>query len=218
MNFADDQGFNVKKAGGIGVAVVMHLVLAGAVIYGLRTTFVTKPKMEEVQVVMPEAPPPTVDPTPPAPPKPQMKTPEIQTPPETPVEQAPVPAPPPDPAPAPQASNDAPPAPPSTNTDANAGNGTAGVTSPAITDLNSCKPAYPQAALMQNQTGTVRVKFVIGVDGNLVNADVVKSSGYKTLDRAAVDGLSKCKFKPAMQNGNPVQSWFVTDYVWSLND
>jgi len=215
MNFADEQGFGFKKAGGLGVTVVLHLLLAGAVIYGLRTTFISKPKVEEVQIVMPEA-PPIVDPTPP-PPKPAVKTPQIEVPPIQPVEQAPVPAPPPDPAPAPQASNDAPPA-PATDASSTVANGTPGVTSPAITDLNGCKPAYPQSALMQGQTGTVRVKFVIGTEGNLVSADVVKSSGVKSLDRAAVDGLSKCKFKPAMQNGNPVQSWFVSDYVWSLED
>jgi len=214
MNFADEQGFSVKKAGGFGVTVVMHILLAGAVIYGLRTTFVTKPKVEEVQIVMPEA-PPVVNPTPPPPSKPQVKTQEVETPPIKPVEEAPVPAPPPDPTPA-AATNDAPPS-PATNADSTVANGTPGVTSPAITDLNGCKPAYPQAALMQGQTGVVRVKFVIGTEGNLVSAGVVKSSGIKSLDRAAVDGLSKCKFKAAMQNGSPVQSWFVTDYVWSLD-
>ena len=215
MNFADEQGFSVKKAGGLGITVVMHVLLAIAVIYGLRTTFINKPVMEEVQVVMPE-PPPIVDPTPSAP-KPAAKTPVIETPPIQPVEQAPVPAPPPDPVPPQAVASDAPPS-PNANTDSTAKDGTAGVTSPAITDLNGCKPAYPQAALKQGQTGTVRVKFVIGTEGNLVSAEVVKSSGVKSLDTAAIDGLSKCKFKPAMQNGNPVQSWFQTDYVWSLQD
>jgi len=215
MNFADDQSFGVKKAGGLGVTIALHVLLAGAVIYGLRTTFVTKPKIEEVQVVMPEA-PPVVDPTPPQP-KTAPKTPPVVTPPIEPVQQAEVPAPPPDPAPAQETSNDAPPTPAAPDANANA-NANAGVTSPAITDLNGCKPDYPQSARMQGQTGTVRVKFVIGTEGNLVSADVVKSSGVKALDRAAVDGLSKCKFKPAMQNGNPVQSWFVTDYVWALQD
>lgn len=215
MHFTDERRFSIKKAGGLGMTILLHVLLAGAVIYGLRTTFISKPKIEEVQVVMPEA-PPVVDPTPP-PPKPAVKTPQVVTPPIQPIEQAPVPAPPPDPAPAQQAPSDAPPS-PNANTDSNANNANAGVTSPAIADLNSCKPAYPQSALMQSQTGTVRVKFVIGPEGNLVSADVMKSSGVKALDRAAIDGLSKCKFKPAMQNGTPVQSWFVTDYVWSLED
>ncbi len=215
MNFADEQSFGIKKAGGLGVTIVLHALLAGAVIFGLRTTFVSKPKIVEVQVVMPEA-PPVVDPTPP-PPKPAVKTPQVETPPIQPVEQAPVPAPPPDPAPTQETRNDATPSPNATQ-DSNANNAPAGITSPAIADLNGCKPTYPQSAQMQNQTGTVRVKFVIGTEGNLVSAGVVKSSGVKSLDRAAIDGLSKCKFKPAMQNGNPVQSWFVTDYVWSLQD
>jgi protein TonB len=85
-------------------------------------------------------------------------------------------------------------------------------------DLNACKPAYPRAAVMSEEQGTVRVQFTIGAAGQLVAARVLKSSGYRNLDDAAVKGLSRCKFRPAYQNGNPVQSSFVSDYVWSLND
>ena len=216
MNFADNPGFNAKKAGGLGVTIVMHLLLAGAVVFGLRSAYITKPKVQEIEVVIPPEAPPIVNPTPPPPSKTVQK---VVTPPvEQPVVKDAAPAPaPPDPAPAAEATNDGPPAPPSTPDSGNT-TGAVGVTSPAFTDLNSCKPEYPHSAMMAGQTGTVRVKFVIGTDGKLVSAAVMKSSGYKILDRAAIDGLSMCKFKPAMQEGNPVQSWFVSDYVWSLND
>lgn len=216
MNFADNQGFNVKKAGGLGITVVMHVLIACAVIYGLRTTLITKEVPQEIEVTLPTIAPPVVDPTPP-PPKPQQKTVTTEVPPPVKTEEAaPLPAPP-DPAPAPQVDNNAPSAPNGT-TDSTNTSAAPGVTSPAFADLNSCKPTYPHAALMADQTGTVRVKFIIGTDGNLVSAAVLKSSGHQLLDKAAIDGLSKCKFKAAMQDGNPVQSWFVSDYVWSLND
>jgi len=215
MNFAEDRGFTVKKAGGIGFTVVMHVLLAGAIVYGLSTTYISKPKVEEIEVTIPTVAPPVVEPTPPPPSKPLQKTvTTVETPPVKTEEAAPAP---PDPAPAVQSNDNAPSAPNATAESSNT-TGTPGVTSPAFTDLNSCKPQYPQAALMAEQTGTVRVKFIIGTDGNLVNASVLKSSGHKLLDKAAIDGLSRCKFKAAMQDGNPVQSWFVSDYVWTLND
>jgi protein TonB len=217
MNFAEERGFNIKKAGGFGFTVLMHVLIACAVIFGLRTTFVSKPKMEEIQITLPTVAPPIANPTPPPPSKPQQKTvTTVETPPVKSEEPAPTPAPP-DPAPATQANDNAPSA-PNSNPDSTNTAGTPGVTSPAFTDLNSCKPEYPQAALLAEQTGTVRVKFIIGTDGNLVSASVLKSSGHKLLDKAAIDGLSRCKFKAAMQDGNPVQSWFVSDYVWSLNE
>ncbi len=215
MNYAEDQGFTIKKAGGIGFTVLMHVLLAIAIVYGLSTTYISKPTVQEIEVTIPTVAPPVVEPKPPPPSKPVEKTvTQVEIPP-VPTD---VPAPaPPDPAPAVQSSDNAPSAP---NATADSSNTTAapGVTSPAFTDLNSCKPQYPQAALMAEQTGIVRVKFIIGTDGNLVTASVLKSSGHKLLDKAAIDGLSKCKFKAAMQDGNPVQSWFVSDYVWSLQE
>jgi len=214
MNYAEDPGFTLKKAGGIGITVLMHVLLVGAIVYGLSTTFISKPKVEEIEVMLPTIAPPVVEPKPPPPSKPIQKT---VTTVETPPVKADVPAPaPPDPVPAAQPTDTAPSAPNATADSSNT-TGTPGVTSPAFTDLNSCKPQYPQAALLAEQTGTVRVKFIIGTDGNLVTASVLKSSGHRVLDKAAIDGLSRCKFKPAMQDGNAVQSWFVSDYVWSLN-
>ncbi|HEX7644960.1 MAG TPA: hypothetical protein VF472_22380 [Burkholderiaceae bacterium] len=45
---------------------------------------------------------------------------------------------------------------------------------------------------------------------------MLQSSGHADLDRAAIHGLSRCAFRAATQDGAPVQSSLVTDYVWSL--
>jgi protein TonB len=88
--------------------------------------------------------------------------------------------------------------------------------SPAISNLDKCKPTYPSAAVKSEEEGTTRLKLDVGANGQLAGASVVKSSGFPDLDRAAVRALSQCEFKAATQDGTPVQSSLVTDYIWSL--
>lgn len=83
-------------------------------------------------------------------------------------------------------------------------------------NINDCKPEYPRAALQAGQQGTVRIKFSIGADAKLIEATVIKSSGFPILDDAAVAGLSSCKFRSAFIEGRPVTSSFTTDYVWNF--
>jgi protein TonB len=88
---------------------------------------------------------------------------------------------------------------------------------PGFTDLNSCKPDYPHASLLAEEQGTVRIQFIIGIDNQLIETKVVKSSGYKSLDKATVNALSHCKFKSGYLDGKPVQSSFTAEYVWKLD-
>ena len=88
---------------------------------------------------------------------------------------------------------------------------------PAVVDSRRCgKPTYPSASQRNEEQGTVTLAFLIGVDGTVLDAKVQKSSGYPELDRAARDGLSLCKFKPATVDGLPEQSWTKMQYVWKL--
>ncbi len=48
---------------------------------------------------------------------------------------------------------------------------------------------YPTESAMKGEQGTVRIKFTILKDGTITNINVVSSSGYSQLDRAAVDAL-----------------------------
>jgi protein TonB len=100
----------------------------------------------------------------------------------------------------------APPAPPST-----------GVRTPAVVDFSTCaKPEWPKSSLRNEETGTVTMAFLIGVDGRVAEAKVVKSSGFRDLDKAAQTGISKCKFKPATVDGKPQEGWQQMQYVWTL--
>ncbi len=86
-----------------------------------------------------------------------------------------------------------------------------------VIDSKSCEPPkYPKAALMNEETGTVSMGFLVGVDGKVVDSKVEKSSGSKSLDKAALSALSLCKFKPGTKDGKPDQLWAKVDFVWKL--
>lgn len=78
------------------------------------------------------------------------------------------------------------------------------------------KPLYPPEALRQEQTGTVTLSFLIGTDGAVEGSKIVKSSGFPLLDKAASDGIGRCKFNPTLVDGQPVQAWMQMQYVWTL--
>ncbi len=88
---------------------------------------------------------------------------------------------------------------------------------PAIVDAEACeKPEYPRKSLRNEEQGTVILAFLIGVDGRVVDSRVEKSSGFRDLDKAAITGLSLCKFRPGTVDGKPEQSWTQMQYVWKL--
>ena len=79
------------------------------------------------------------------------------------------------------------------------------------------KPAYPMDALRAEAAGTVTMRFLIGVDGAVQDTKLVKSSGNASLDKAAIDALSKCHFKPVEADGKLVEHWQEVKYTWSLD-
>jgi protein TonB len=66
------------------------------------------------------------------------------------------------------------------------------------------------------EEGTVSLRFLVGVDGKVIQSEIEKSSGFKRLDEAARAGLSKCRFQPATVDGRPEQAWASITYTWRL--
>lgn len=86
---------------------------------------------------------------------------------------------------------------------------------PGMIRFDSCtRPTYPEPAHSRKQEGTVTLRFLVGSDGKVRDARLVKSSGYPALDEAAAVGLSKCSFNPAVKDGKPVDAWTAVQYVW----
>ncbi len=88
---------------------------------------------------------------------------------------------------------------------------------PVIDAARSCQqPEYPAASRRNEETGTVQLRFLIGLDGKVIDSKVESSSGYPRLDQAAIRALSQCQFKAGTLDGKPEQSWASLKYVWQL--
>jgi protein TonB len=88
---------------------------------------------------------------------------------------------------------------------------------PASFEAGKCKVEYPKASLMNEEQGVTSMSFLVNADGTVADSKVEKSSGFKGLDKAAVKGISACKFKPGTKDGAAAQTWTKVDYAWKLD-
>ena len=69
--------------------------------------------------------------------------------------------------------------------------------------VRTVAPEYPREMKQNGVSGLVMVKCMIDEQGNVAEADVIKSSD-QTFDKFATEALKKWKFKPARQDGTPI--------------
>lgn len=73
--------------------------------------------------------------------------------------------------------------------------------------LVSPAPAYPLQALRAGLSGSVEIEVVVGIDGRPLRAFVVRSSGHRALDRAALATvLREWRFQPQTHGGEAVEA------------
>lgn len=89
-------------------------------------------------------------------------------------------------------------------------------TAAGVNAANCEKPEYPGASRRLEEEGTVHLRFLVGVDGKVIQSEIEKSSGYRRLDEAARAGLARCQFRPATVDGKPEQAWASIKYTWRL--
>lgn len=70
--------------------------------------------------------------------------------------------------------------------------------------LRSVSPQYPFLAKRNNIEGSVTLRFIVDSEGNVVEPEVSKSEPEGVFDEAALEAISKYKFKPAVKNGKNV--------------
>jgi protein TonB len=216
MNFTQDGLHPERNYSGIAVVLLLHVALIYALVNGLAQKVIEVIQQPVETQIIKEIPPPVIKkPEPPKiikkaelPPPPKVEPPPVFRPKvevkvavasvaAVAVTEAPPPPKPVAPPPAPE------PAPVHTAVSTGARSGCA-------------PPQYPADAQENGEQGTVRLALLIGTDGKVVDTKVEKSSGSKSLDRAAQKALSLCTFKPATTDGKPVQDWGHLSYVWNL--
>ncbi len=87
-----------------------------------------------------------------------------------------------------------------------AGNGCGGGggTYVAPSYLNNPPPAYPLEARLSRREGTVLLIVTVNEEGRSAEVAVLRSSGDKAMDRAAVAAVTRWTFHPAMAGGRTV--------------
>ncbi len=80
------------------------------------------------------------------------------------------------------------------------------------------RPAYPEALRRRQIEGNVTVTVNIGVDGRVVSAKVIKSSGQPALDQAALATARAQLWTPAQKDGKPVPDTKSYTYRFRLTD
>ncbi|MDO8699181.1 MAG: energy transducer TonB [Rhodoferax sp.] len=79
------------------------------------------------------------------------------------------------------------------------------------------KPEYPALSRRREEQGSVMLKLLIGVNGNVLESQIEHSSGFARLDEAARAALAKCQFKAGTIDGKPEPSWASMKYTWRLD-
>jgi len=205
-----EQVFAPRRIGGIAFVVLLHVAIIYALVNGLGAQMVQVLRQPlEAKIIEPARLPPPEAPPPPPPqlvvPSPVFIPPPViqiaQPPPPVPVIAAVTRVKPSTPAPAPA------PSPPVQKTAA------------GLDPNQSCAPPeYPEEAEDLEQTGVSVLQFLIDKDGHVAGSRIESSSGYASLDNAALRALGACKFKPAVgADGSPQESWTSIRYVWQLN-
>lgn len=196
-----------------GLVALFHVVAIWALATGLVQNLVSKIP-QELKVAVVQQKEQNKPPPPPPPPELQKPPPPFVPPPEINIQQessAPtittqskVPTPPAPPPP----HVEAPPKP-------------SGITAPvSVKSSHNCADKYyPPIAVRLNQQGTTRVRITVSADGQVTDAKVSGSSGYDSLDQAAVKCVQSGSwggYHPAMQNGAPIAAQTEVVIQWKL--
>jgi protein TonB len=80
-----------------------------------------------------------------------------------------------------------------------------------------CMQDYPPDAVAELAEGRVTVKFKITVEGVTTNHQIVESSGYATLDDAALACTSRWRYKPAIKDGKPIEVPWKAQVLWMFH-
>ena len=68
------------------------------------------------------------------------------------------------------------------------------------------EPDYPVEAYRAREEGTVLVSATVGTDGSPRDVQVLRRSGSRQLDQAALDAVARWTFDPAIRGGRPTEA------------
>ena len=82
----------------------------------------------------------------------------------------------------------------------------------------SPKPEYPDSARKEGHEGTVVIRVLVDANGRSKSLGVDRSSGFQTLDKAALNTVRHWRFNAARHGDQHVESWVKIPIVFRLAD
>ncbi len=79
------------------------------------------------------------------------------------------------------------------------------------------EPRYPMESRRRGEQGTVLLRILVGRDGLPINIEVARSSGYRSLDRAAREAVLRWRFRPVQINGVNVEARGLVPIRFDVN-
>lgn len=77
-------------------------------------------------------------------------------------------------------------------------------------------PIYPYHAKRMGVEGSVVVRFLISLNGEVSRISVTRSTPPGVFDEAVVQSLSRWRFSPGIKDGEPVDTWMETEIEFEL--
>ncbi|MEJ2025084.1 MAG: energy transducer TonB, partial [Deltaproteobacteria bacterium] len=78
-------------------------------------------------------------------------------------------------------------------------------------------PEYPSRARRRGHEGTVTLKVLVDRNGGVAELEIYESSGYRILDRAALNAVKTWRFIPGRKGNEPIDMWVVVPVRFELN-
>lgn len=77
------------------------------------------------------------------------------------------------------------------------------------------EPSFTEEARKNNVTGYVRLKMILGANGNVSNIQVVKGLPDGLTERA-IAAAHQIRFQPAQKDGRSVSQWVTVEYSFNI--
>ncbi|MFY7855850.1 MAG: energy transducer TonB, partial [Rubrivivax sp.] len=78
----------------------------------------------------------------------------------------------------------------------------------ALADHRHCPPARHPAALRERGIeGAVLLRVKVDIEGRPADVQLLAGSGWRLFDDAALQQIRGCRFVPATQDGQAIDSW-----------
>lgn len=76
-------------------------------------------------------------------------------------------------------------------------------------------PTYEEKSILKDEEGIVKLALRIGVDGKVLDAKLLTSSGFANLDKASLSAVQGCSFTANLSEA--AATWSNISFNWILN-